>query len=586
MQNKPDLVLDEPIATGWLRTTLFGDLEAAKGYIGTARAMLGRMKTHYGVNERTANGEAGGFYMERRVLADGTRIEVITNDGHDTLRISVPPTAESVTTAPQPSEALESPETPEQPSDTPSEPVLEPRRKRALIKQKLDYPDTLVCGVCANGADHLHPVAWGFIHDNQPLELGFLPDCVTGEALAISIDGTTIVGYSQGPSGTFAFRWTEDDGMQALGTIGSGHYAIATDVSADGAAICGICRNDDDSYAVWRWDAAPDDGPGDVTLMSDLGLGAMGIGIPPRPSRANKLRFDCAPSISPDGRLMCGVMRELTPMPSYVGVAWDADGALQRIPVPGTTTEPYGVTSGGTVHPAQDGLYGPGEDGDQSLPVDINDAGLVAGYSMHLSMVSTVYHIDNSDGVSPPDQYPLVADPLSPNTAFLWQMPLPEVDNPGKYAFYNDGDLVAIDGDGVTLAGNSIASPLNTVITVDVFQHPPEFGIPDTTVTTTSQAFNAPEPAGWYLIKDKPVQSLGPFTSTYAMSDDGEIVVGAAQTDADSSFGLPALWAVGATVSPPTLLDLIDGTTTGWASGVASLTYELELPDLEVEVDP
>lgn len=89
-QEKPAYVMEEPIATGALRTEFFGDTERGKSYVQAARRQMGAMKTFYGVNERVANGEPGGFYRDTRELSDGTRIETMTNDGLDTVRIRTP----------------------------------------------------------------------------------------------------------------------------------------------------------------------------------------------------------------------------------------------------------------------------------------------------------------------------------------------------------------------------------------------------------------------------------------------------------------------------------------------------------------
>jgi hypothetical protein len=113
-REKPSLVMDEPIATGSLRTEFFGDQEAGKAYVPTARRQMGAMKTYYGVNERVANGEPGGFYRDTRILPDGARIDTLTNDGLDTVRITAPPTKSS----PLPPPAIPKPAEPIHHQDT------------------------------------------------------------------------------------------------------------------------------------------------------------------------------------------------------------------------------------------------------------------------------------------------------------------------------------------------------------------------------------------------------------------------------------------------------------------------------------
>lgn len=84
------LILTEPVATGWLRTELRGDVQAAQGYIVAARRLLGGMKAQYGVAERQARQEAGGFYRQQWQLPGGVRVETLTNDGLDSIKITVP----------------------------------------------------------------------------------------------------------------------------------------------------------------------------------------------------------------------------------------------------------------------------------------------------------------------------------------------------------------------------------------------------------------------------------------------------------------------------------------------------------------
>lgn len=92
MADQPAMTIDEPVATGWLRSEFYGDSDKGQAYLYAARKQLGALKTRYGVNERVAQGEPGGYYHDIRTLPDGTQIETLTNDGHDTVRITVPTT--------------------------------------------------------------------------------------------------------------------------------------------------------------------------------------------------------------------------------------------------------------------------------------------------------------------------------------------------------------------------------------------------------------------------------------------------------------------------------------------------------------
>ncbi|MGZ8317512.1 MAG: hypothetical protein ACXWVD_00285 [Telluria sp.] len=86
----PNLVMQEPTATGWQRTEIYGNAELGRSHVHDARTVLGALRSQAGVNERIAAGEAGGFYHRWAMLPDGTRVHAITNDGHDTVRIYSP----------------------------------------------------------------------------------------------------------------------------------------------------------------------------------------------------------------------------------------------------------------------------------------------------------------------------------------------------------------------------------------------------------------------------------------------------------------------------------------------------------------
>jgi hypothetical protein len=97
-----ELVFNQPIETGTIRAEFFGDTEKAKGYITAGRKILGAVRTFNGVNQRIAEGAAGGFYRHLAQLEDGTQIEVLTNNGMDTVRIYAVPAPEPVNPVSQP----------------------------------------------------------------------------------------------------------------------------------------------------------------------------------------------------------------------------------------------------------------------------------------------------------------------------------------------------------------------------------------------------------------------------------------------------------------------------------------------------
>jgi uncharacterized membrane protein len=68
--------------------------------------------------------------------------------------------------------------------------------------------------------------------------LGFLPPATgTSWALAVSGDGSTVVGNSGSPDQ--AFRWTATDGMVRLGFLPTGGSSVANAVNADGSVVVG-----------------------------------------------------------------------------------------------------------------------------------------------------------------------------------------------------------------------------------------------------------------------------------------------------------------------------------------------------------
>lgn len=108
--------------------------------------------------------------------------------------------------------------------------------------------------------------------------LGYLPDGgLRSAAMAVSADGTTIVGQADGGFGeNAAFLWTLSEGMVGLGSIpGRGIFISANGVSADGSVIVGGVRGGAPgvgSAAIWRAGSAP------VLLGSTAGGFVPGVG--------------------------------------------------------------------------------------------------------------------------------------------------------------------------------------------------------------------------------------------------------------------------------------------------------------------
>jgi|GEM_PF-5874858 len=94
--------------------------------------------------------------------------------------------------------------------------------------------------------------------DGVMREVGYLPtDNPLGAftvAEAVSGDGSVIVGSARGETGnsSMAFRWTEESGIVALGTLG-GESSKATDVSEDGTTIVGVADNAQGQSRAFIW---------------------------------------------------------------------------------------------------------------------------------------------------------------------------------------------------------------------------------------------------------------------------------------------------------------------------------------------
>ncbi len=95
--------------------------------------------------------------------------------------------------------------------------------------------------------------------------LGTFTGYGSSQALAISADGSVIVGESSG----HAFRWTAAYGLQDIGTLGS-PWATAYGVSADGAVIVGMSpRSMYGPSKAFRWTKAPADFDGSGFVDTD-----------------------------------------------------------------------------------------------------------------------------------------------------------------------------------------------------------------------------------------------------------------------------------------------------------------------------
>jgi len=116
-------------------------------------------------------------------------------------------------------------------------------------------------------------------------------------AIAISADGSTVVGEARDASGFWrAFRWTASTGMVDIGTLG-GPESVAYAVNKDGTVIVGtsLTSGVSDSNHAFRWTA--------TTGMEDLRTALQSVGV----HTADKwLTVDTAGGVSADGTVITG----------------------------------------------------------------------------------------------------------------------------------------------------------------------------------------------------------------------------------------------------------------------------------------
>lgn len=291
MSKKLAFGVDEALATGWLRTELYGDREKAGTFILTARTQLGALRTYMGVNQRIAEGEAGGFYHSTQTLPDGTVIQVMTNDGHDTIRIHAR------------SEVVEA---------QPRKDELEYSEEFFAVAGWYTSPDT----------NDIAPFRWkaegGFDFPDFPVNYYY------GRATGISWDGETVCGEMGGDEDDQAFIWTKSGGTALLGGLASvddGGSSFALAISGDAGTVVGYGFNG--NYTVpFAWTQAG----GFVEMQC--------------PAQYNGIKSGRATAVTADGSLVLGwyVKPNGRGNGTRTGVLWNgADGTVAtELPLSGT----------------------------------------------------------------------------------------------------------------------------------------------------------------------------------------------------------------------------------------------------------
>jgi probable HAF family extracellular repeat protein len=172
----------------------------------------------------------------------------------------------------------------------------------------------LVGATSADGGTHYQACYWN--RSFARTDLGTLPGHDDATALAVSADGTCIVGYSRiraTASSQRAFRWTASGGMVDLGVAGSADHSTGTGVSDDGTVVSvnqTATPDPNDSAAKW-------------TLAGGLEL------LPALPGAVSD---NFAIAVSGDGSMIVGVADEVVG-----GIGTNSENLAWWTPVTGAT---------------------------------------------------------------------------------------------------------------------------------------------------------------------------------------------------------------------------------------------------------
>jgi len=170
-------------------------------------------------------------------------------------------------------------------SATRFQPLAKPAGSTYCTAYGVSADGSTAVGWCNGPEGVWHAVRWS--SDGSLFVLDDLPGGdVYAHATSASADGTTIVGYSRSDRGREAFRWTAAEGMVALGDLPGGEFdSGAHGVSHDGTTIVGWGTSEA-GIEMFRWTASEG-----MVGLGDLEGGTF---------------RSAASSVSPDGRVIVG----------------------------------------------------------------------------------------------------------------------------------------------------------------------------------------------------------------------------------------------------------------------------------------
>jgi len=168
-------------------------------------------------------------------------------------------------------------------------------------------------------------------------DLGVLPNHHSSRALAVSGDGTVVVGQNMNGTGTNytsgqAFRWTAQTGMQPMGHLRPGGYlSQARGISRDGITIVGMSQSTGVATEAFRW-------------TQNGGM----VALPNLPGSTILETF--ANAANADGSVIVGNAASATPQNYYHAVRWTAAGIQDLGVLPGRiNSHAYATSDDGNV---------------------------------------------------------------------------------------------------------------------------------------------------------------------------------------------------------------------------------------------
>lgn len=174
------------------------------------------------------------------------------------------------------------------------------------------HASSIAYGVSADGkiiVGTQGKVAFRWTEEQGMTSLGDLPGGQKrSTAMAVSSDGSVVVGCGSTDDGTEAFRWTAETGLQGLGDLTGGSFSSAAEgVSRDGAVVVGRGRSTSGAEA-FRWTAAEG-----MKALGDLPDGEFSSG---------------ANAVSGDGKVIVG---QATGPSGPVAFLWTAEQGMQSL---------------------------------------------------------------------------------------------------------------------------------------------------------------------------------------------------------------------------------------------------------------